>query len=475
MCKSGRIKQRKNAKRDADNISHPFSKEADNMKKKPKIVFIGGGSVTFSPKLLNDFILTPGLENAHYELLDINPLLGETMVRYGSMLRKLRGASCTFNYTGDQKGALKDADIVLITISTGGLEAMRHDLSIPEEYGIFHTVGDTVGPGGWSRALRNIGVFKGISEDIQKYCPTAAVLNYTNPLSVLTNVLYKTGCKRTVGLCHGVFEVCDTLVDLFELKGREDIQANFAGVNHFFWILDFTLRGENGYELLEKKLNGRSLFEVLDELYRGKSRTGSYGPVFSELYNKYGYLTYSEDRHTVEFFPDYITGDERKLKKYNIIRTSIEERMKWMSEKTQQLHNYIDGTEKVSAKFSGEAAAQIAGAVINGKIIVDVTNQPNIGQVSNLPKGTIVETPGVVNNLGFRPLCAGELPGPLLDLVMPHAVNQNLTAEAGLQGDKEMALEALYNDPLCKHLKRSEVRKMGIRLLEANRQWMQQF
>jgi alpha-galactosidase len=226
---------------------------------------------------------------------------------------------------------------------------------------------------------------------------------------------------------------------------------------------------------LERKLAGRSLFEVLDELYKGKDKVGSYGPVFSELYDKYGYLTYSEDRHSVEFFPHYITGDERKLKKYSIIRTSIEDRMKWMDEKTQLLQNYISGSEAVSDKFSGEAAAQIAGAVINRKDIIDVTNQPNIGQVPNLPKGTIVETPGVVNDLGFRPLCAGELPEPLLDLVMPHAVNQNLIAEAGLKGDINMALEALYNDPLCRHLKHAEVKEMGMKLIEANRQWMQQF
>lgn len=456
-------------------ISHPFSKEADRMRHKTKIVFVGGGSVTFSPKLLSDFILTPGLEDAHYELLDTDPSAGERMARYGSMLRKIRGTDCTFNYTGDQKSALEGADIVLITISTGGLEAMRSDLAIPEKYGIYHTVGDTVGPGGWSRALRNISVFKGLSEDIQKYCPRAVVLNYTNPLSVLTNVLYKTGCTRTVGLCHGVFEVCDTLADLFGLESREEIRANFAGVNHFFWILDFSVRGEEGYKLLKRKLAGRSLLEVLDELYKGREKAGSYGPLFSSLYEKYGFLTYSEDRHSAEFFPGLITGNKEKLKKYSFVRTSIEDRKKWMSEKTQLLNDYISGTEKVSEKFSGEAAAQIAGALINRKEIVDVANLPNIGQILNLPKGTIVETPGVINELGFRPLCAGELPEPLLKLVLPHAVNQNLTAEAGLKGDKDMAMEALYNDPLCKHLKSAQVRKMGMELIEANHRWMQQF
>ena len=103
---------------------------------------------------------------------------------------------------------------------------------------------------------------------------------------------------------------------------------------------------------------------------------------------------------------------------------------------------------------------------------IDVVNLPNSGQIANLPMGSIVETLGVVNSLGFTPLTAGELPEPILNLVLPHARNQDMIVQAGLTGNLDMAFYALYNDPLCKHLTIPEIKEMGMRLLEAHHQYL---
>ncbi len=451
------------------------------MNDRPKIVIVGGGSLTFSPKLINDFLLTPGLEKAHYELLDIKLAAAEKIAELGRKLNSMRGTECTFNHTDNQKEALRGADFVLITISTGGLDAMQFDLSIPEDYGIYQTVGDTVGPGGWARALRNIPVFVGLAGDIETICPDAFVLNYTNPLSVLTNVFYKTTKLKATGLCHGMFEVYDRLIDIFNLESRDDVQVNFGGVNHFVWIIDLKIKGEDGFELLHKKLNGgsgqkrRSWPEMLDELYKDKEQVHPLGPLFDMLYERFGILMASEDRHSSEFFPNYLTGDIRKLDRYKLVRTSIEDRRGWMRDKAVELNAYIAGEKKLPDSFSGEAAAGIISAIVNKKSRIDVVNVPNIGQISNLPRGTIVETLGVTDNIGFRPLCAGELPEPVAGFIMPHAQNQNLIIEAGLEADIDKAMCALYNDPLCAHLDLHDIKEMGLRLIKSQKSMMPPF
>ena len=173
--------------------------------------------------------------------------------------------------------------------------------------------------------------------------------------------------------------------------------------------------------------------------------------------------------------PGYLTEDIRRLEKYKLARTTIEDRRGWMRDKASDLDAYIEGTKTLPESFSGEAAAGIVAAIVNNKSKIDVVNVPNIGQISNLPMGTIVETLGTADSLGFRPICTGELPEPAIGFVMPHAQNQNLIIEAGLEADLDKALCALYNDPLCAHLDLEDIKEMGLRLIDAQKSWMPHF
>lgn len=445
------------------------------MEKNIKIVLVGGGSVNWSPKLINDLLLTPGLENVDYCIHDLDREAGEKMVRFGQQLSLSRGLECKFDFAIEQKDAFMEADFVIITISTGDLDAMEHDLKIPQDYGIYQTVGDTVGPGGWARGLRNIPVFAQMSKNIEKYSPNAVVLNYTNPLSVLTNVFYKTTKLKTVGLCHGLFEVYDILIKIFDLAGEEEINVNFGGINHFFWLLDMKIRGEDGYELLKRKMNGRHFYELIKEIHTDSAGFSSNKYVCSELLEYFGYLPYVGDRHISEFIPNYLTGVESKLEKYKLKRTFIEERRADKQRGREKLDAYIKGESKIEDKRSRETAADIISSFVNGKEFIDVVNLPNIGQISNLPLGSIVETLGVINSRGFTPLSVGNLPDQILNLVLPHARNQDMIIEAGLEGNLEKAFSALYNDPLCAHLTYPEIKEMGMKLLKAHSEFLPQF
>ena len=443
------------------------------MARKVRVAIVGGGSFNWSPTILRDVMLTEGLEGTEFRLLDIDRRAAETVARLGRKLARDWDLPAEFLPTTSPGEALAGCDFVIITISTGGLAAMKHDLRIPERYGIYHTVGDTVGPGGWARALRNIPVFVDLGRQIRRLAPKAVILNYTNPLTVLTRTLTKVTEQPVVGLCHGLYENYRMLQALFGLSSEEEIEVRVGGLNHFFWIIDLKIRGRDGYAMLRRKLK-RSGMSLADAIRRAHGEGAGFhrnALVTGELFERFGYLTYCADRHTVEFFGRYITSREA-LARYRIVRTTIADRRAGERARARRMRDWLTGKLPFPRERSREAAADIIRAFTLGRKTIDVMNVPNRGQIPNLPAGAVVETLGVVSPLGFTPLTVGPLPEPVADLVRRHATNQELLVEAGMEGDLEKAFAVLANDPLCGHLPLPAIREMGERLLAATRRWL---
>lgn len=447
-----------------------------------KLCLIGGGSQHWSPKLIRDIIFKPGMENVAMEFVLLDPSrerAGAIQRLFEARLRDWNVDRVKIRSTADARSGLTGADFVLITIATGRLEAMRHDVAIPEKYGIYHTVGDTSGPGGWSRALRNIPVFKNYAGLIRRYAPNAFVLNYTNPMGALTKVLADDlGWERVIGLCHGLFENYGILKAIFGTTEEGDIRARFGGLNHFFWILDFTVKGKDGYALLRKKLRGRNLGELVGESHVDAMGYSSDKWLAGELYAAYGSMPYLGDRHTCEFFSCYIT-DLKAMERLKIKRTKIADRRKGYLKAARRIELWRRGKTadvgELTRTPSRETAADIVKAVTLNETFCDVVNMTNIGQIDNLPRGVVVETLGQVSGDGFTPLAIGSMPPLLVPLLLPHADVQARTVAAGLAGDLEGALQALVADPVCAKLTPAAVRKMGLELLRANAQWLPQF
>jgi len=445
------------------------------MPRKIRVTIVGGGSCAWAPMLTRDIILTPGLEDVSFRLLDIDLNAAEMAAAVGRRMSDEWELGATFAPTNNEAKALDGADFVIITISTGGFDAMHHDVHLPEKYGIYQTVGDTVGPGGWSRSLRNIPVFIHLAAQFRKYCPRAAILNYTNPMSVLTRTLSLCTDQPVVGLCHGLYENYATLQSIFGLKSESDVKANVAGINHFFWLLGLKIKGRDGYAMLRRKMRGGSFAGLVTEAYVDGAGFHSDKLVTSELLEQYGVLPYVGDRHIAEFLPHYLAPDQKNMRKYRLERTSVKERREKRKRRRRLVRAWASGRERIGRRRSREAAADIIRAMTFGEDFVDVMNVPNRGQVSNLPAGAVVETLGVINRLGFTPLAAGALPPSILDLVLPHVRNQEMTVRAGMEGDRSQAFDALINEPVCSHLTIPQVRKMGEELMHKTRRWLPQF
>jgi len=433
---------------------------------------IGGGSKSWAPNIVKDMLLTEALRDAEFVLYDVDRKAADLVARVLKRVQQQIGTNATIVPTNSRAKAFKGADYFIITISTGGLNAMERDIAIPEAYGIYHTVGDTSGPGGWARLLRNFGVFAELAGAINRYAPGAMVLNYTNPMTTLTKVLCELCKGPVVGLCHGLFENLRFIRDYYKIENEDLISVRYAGLNHFFWITEIRASGRDLMVDLTRLLKRKGFTELRRMAHPAPMGFKSQRALATELWKMTGVMPYLGDRHTCEFFPGYITS-KRNMKKYRLIRTPVEERREGLRNRSAALRKWArTGMPSERLVRSRETAADIIAAHFAGRHFIDVGNLPNIGQVSSLPLGTVVETAVCVDGNGFSPIAFGDLPEPVQGFVEPCARVFDLSVEACFAGDLNTALQALRLDPVCSHLNNEQVEEMGRRLIRAHRKYV---
>jgi alpha-galactosidase len=437
-----------------------------------RICFIGGGSYNWMPKLIGDLALTPDLEGT-IVLQDINSTALQEIERYGRRALASTGSNFAIETTTDLDRGLDGAEFVVITITTGGLDTMGLDLAIPEKYGIYQSVGDTVGPGGLSRALRNVPVMAGVAQAMDRCCPDAWLLNLTNPMTVLTRTVGLTAPRlKVVGLCHELFGVRGGLMRMFGAS-PEDFEWRVAGVNHLIWLLDMTIKGQNGLQMV------RDFVAEGRQVPVAAARGGWHEPfvdrwkVKLELFNVYGSLPAAGDRHLAEFFPYYLTDATGRGEDYGVLLTTIPDRRQQVASARSAVHAAIQGEQFPTLARSHEATVDIISAVVNGRSVRTIVNLPNTGQIDNLPRGAVVETLAEITSAGAQPLTVGALPPGVLSTLQPHVINQEMIAIAALEGDRGLALQAMVNDPLVPNLQTA--RAVLDDLLVAHAQHLPQF
>jgi galacturan 1,4-alpha-galacturonidase len=448
-----------------------------------KIAIIGGGALGWTPSIVTDLALNRHL-GGDLVLFDIDPVALSVMSRYARGLLGHRDAGGRFrlSVTQDRREALRGADFVVITISVGGLAMMAHDLAIPREYGIIQSVGDTVGPGGLIRGLRNVPVFKRLAEDILRHCPTAWVINYTNPMTVLTRTLTREGVKA-IGCCHEVFGAQKLIAATAnQVLGRRDLQRRdvdvvVTGINHCTVITRATVDGHDALEMVRRYARRPGVVRRYGRGEPQKAR-GLFArhQVKLEFLRRYGVLPASGDRHTVEFFPGFLTPATFEGQRWGVVVTTIDERIE---EKRTDLANRRKAIRDPRAmgraplKPSGEEASDMIACLVGAATMKTNVNRPNIGQVCNLPADVVVETNAWLSRDRVEPICSGPIPTMLLPGYLRHVTNQEATIEAALSGDRDMAFQVLLNDALVAD--RDDAEKMLRRLLAAEADYLPSF
>jgi alpha-galactosidase len=432
-----------------------------------KITVIGAGSVEFGENSLSAILRSKRLKGSTLALVDRNPESLDIVQRLANRLNREWDAQFTITARTHHQDALPDSQFVINAIEVGARENLwRRDFEIPLKYGVRQPYAENGGPGGFAHATRNIGPIMQIAHDMEQSCPDAWLINFTNPMIRICDAVNRHSTIKAVGLCHQIYagyvmvgvalagdlgiEVPDGLtgvhaaVDQHPLQHRVreqivplvDIRA--AGLNHFTWILSIHDRrtGEDLYPLFRKRF-----FELKPE----------FEPLTRDMFSSFGLFPVPGDTHLCEYLPWMSDPLSKPWEKYNIrlydwelfenVRGFQLDRLNEMANGNATIEGLLD----TDSEGALEMIEHVAGA---GNHFHLAANLKNVGQISNLPLGAIVETPVHVDGGGLHPVHVGALPDAIAELCRREITVAQLCVDAAVEGDREKALQCLLLDPV---------------------------
>ncbi len=395
-----------------------------------KIAFVGAGSVVFTQGLLADLFAFPELRDAHISLHDIDPERLATAEAAAKYIADTRGVAPMISAHADRRAALEGADFVINTVQVGMGAATRVDFDIPARYGLRQTIADTLGIGGIFRALRTFPLLKALGEDIASVCPSAWLLNYTNPMAMNVQYLVEaTGLTKVLGLCHSVYWTMRGLAGLVGVP-FEEVSYRAAGVNHQAWVLEFTHNGSNLYERLDALI-------AEDPQLRRRVRI--------DMYRRLGYYPTETSEHSSEYVPWYLHHDSEVER----LRLPIGEYLGIIAENVaayDQTRDALATGRPLKVEGTMEYAPQVIHSLVTGAPRTVYGNVPNEGLITNLPGGA-VEVPCIVDGSGVRPQPAGDLPPQLAALNRAYLSTTDLVVRAAIEADPRHIRHAAMIDP----------------------------
>ena len=436
----------------------------------PRIAFIGAGSLGFTRGLVRDVLTFDLLKDSTIVLMDTDR---ERLDMARRACRRIIGEGnypAKLEVTMNRKKALARADAVLCTILQGSLSVWKHDLLIPNKYGVSTCVGDTRGPSGIFRFLRTAPVMISICRDIEKLCPNAIFLNYTNPMAMNCRAMQRASDVLVSGLCHSVQ---GTAMELADWTGTpyDELQYTCAGVNHQAWFVRLERANKDLYPKLRKAL-------------KTKRKLRNHEKVRQEMFFQLGYYVTESSGHNSEYNwwfrkrkdllakycgpgSDWNPGAEGFLVDYYTARDRT-----WKKDFLAELNN----PEPLDLSRGHEYAAHIINAYLGGEPYWFNGNVPNAGVIDNLPRDACVEVPVLASRRGLETIHVGNLPPQCAALNNVTVAVEELAVEALFTCDPEMVFHACCYDPLSAAvLSLAEIRKMVKEMFRKNKDWLRYF
>ena len=436
-----------------------------------KVSIMGAGSAVFAAQLMTDILAVPGLDSGTFALVDIDAERLELAHKMAELLIELTGKNWQVEASIDRSKVLADTDYLINTIEVAGLANVRHDYDIPMKYGVDQCIGDTIGPGGLFKAMRTLPAWIDILLDTERLAPDAVVLNYTNPMSLMMLAGEMVSDLEMVGLCHSVQSTSQRIAEYLEIP-YEELVFEVGGINHLAWFRRLERNGEDLYPLLREKANDPKIYEQ--------------DPVRFELLKELGQFVTESSGHASEYVP-YFRKRPDLLEKY--IRSGYQGESGfyadnwpgWREVGDYEIQKHLKRQEKgrkprVKLDRSHEYASFIIEGIEFNRPQVIYGNVLNTGLIDNLPQDGIVETACLVDSRGIQPTHFGYLPTQLANLCQQHMAFHDLTVNALLEEDREMAVHALMTDPLSAAVcSLAEIRAMFDEMVEAQKEYLPEF
>lgn len=403
----------------------------------PKVTYVGAGSAVFARQVITDILCIDGLDHGEFALIDVDADRLELARQLVSKLVERSGKDWKVFASTERRALLDGSDYVVNSIEVAGLACVRHDYDIPRKYGVDQCIGDTIGPGGVFKALRTGPDWLAICRDVERICPRAVVLNYTNPMSILTLAALRATDLQVVGLCHSVQGTSAQLATYLGLPYRE-LVWECAGINHNAWFTRLEHDGEDMYPRLRERAKDPEVYEQ--------------DPVRFEVMAHLGYFVTESSGHFSEYVP-YFRKRQDLIGKY--IRDGYRGESgfyannwpRWREGADAWVREMLAGTRDIPSARSAEYASYIVEALEGGRPKVVYGNVANDGLIDNLPNGC-VEVACLVDKRGVQPCHFGPLPEQVAALNRAHMAVHELMVQALLERDRSKAVHALMLDPL---------------------------
>lgn len=406
----------------------------------PKVTFLGAGSAVFARQLMTDILHIDGLDDGTFALVDLDAERLDLASRIAERLIQRSGKHWRVVASTERTEVMESSDFLINTIEVAGLANVRHDYDIPLKYGIDQCIGDTIGPGGIFKALRTGPSWLAILHDAERLCPDALVLNYTNPMSILTLAALRGTTMQTVGLCHSVQGSSRQLAHYLGVP-YEELEWRCAGINHNAWFTVLRHGGQEMYPVLLERIADRDIYER--------------DPVRFEMVKHFGVFVTESSGHFSEYVP-YFRKRPELIERYCRAGYLGESGFyannwpRWRAENDASIRAMLTGEEELPYHRSHEYGSYIIeGVTLHRPQVIygNVRNGANAALIDNLQDGC-VEVACLVDQNGIQPTHFGEVPEQVAALNRAHMAVHALMVDALLTRDRDAARAALLLDPL---------------------------
>ena len=430
-----------------------------------KMVLIGAGSAVFTKGLMMD-ILERKNEKWKVALVDTDERTLKIITRICEKMIVQMDSDVELAASVERKDVLSGADYVVSTIGVGGRRAWEQDVFIPRKYGVFQPVGDTVGPGGISRAMRMIPQLIEIARDVERLCPNAMFFNYSNPMTMNCMAVRRATGVPVIGLCHGVKNGVRRAARFLELP-HEEIQFTACGLNHMVFCYHMRRNGEDLFPVFKEKLG------------KIPPENREIGPLTETMVcEKHTYVV-SDDRHFSEFVPSATAQHAYFGKTLGVDAFRFEDTIREGDEEFARYEAYAASEAPLPAGFfrreegEHEQLMDMIASMQEDRPAIFYANLPNNGAAANLPDQTVVERAAVFSGSGIQSVQLTDFPTFLLPPMMRFAAIYEVAVQAALSGDVTLLECAIEEASLP--LGREAVHKMTEELLAAHRSYLPQF
>ena len=441
-----------------------------------KIVLIGAGSAMFTRGIVGDFIKQG--DEMELVLVDINPEALSVAEGLAKKMIEQKKAPIHLVSSVDRRDVLADATVVICTIGVGGRRAWEQDVYIPRKYGIFQPVGDSVMPGGTSRALRMIPPMVAIAQDVLDLAPNALFFNYGNPMSPVCRAIRKSTEAEVIGLCCGVFYVGNYLAEAIGVNPA-DFNYTAIGINHLTWFIKASIHGKDAMPQLHKVASekippGTSPKEWDTSVLKDN-------PFSWQLLQLFGAFPSCLDGHVTEFFPHFFAKEKGYYNKTLGVDThSVEENIARGDRIYEEMRETAFSSKPLSNDFfehsTGDEytqAVEIIRSIRQNTHCIYSVNVPNRGIVTNLPEEAVIECPAVADISGLKAISQSPLPEGIVGTLVKWFAWVEIIVEAAMEGSREKFVQALVLDGSVNSIE--EAGKLADELLNAQKQFLPQF